>query len=218
MNILIIEDEGAIRQGISAYLSDLGNTCILASDGEQGLIQFQENNIDFVLLDIMLPKKSGIEILKNIRQISDVPVLILTALGDDQTKISAFDALADGFINKPFSLSVLSARIEAIYKRRQPSTDFWHYQDCKVDFKNYLATVDGKNVKLNPKELDVLRTLLHHKNQVLSRTQIIDQVWSYDEEIPLDRVIDVYIKSLRKKLKLDCIVTVKNVGYKIEVK
>ena len=165
----------------------------------------------------MLPKKSGIEILQTIRKTSDVPVLMLTALEDDETKISAFNALADGFIHKPFSLPVLAVRITAIHKRRQPSTAIWHYKNCRIDFKNYLATINGKDVKINPKELDVLKILLHHKNQVMSRSQIIDKVWSYNEEIPLERVIDVYIKSLRKKLNLDCIITVKNVGYKIKV-
>ncbi len=219
MNILVVEDDETIGQGISAYMSSLGHNCILATDGEQGLIKFEQNDIDFVLLDIMLPKKSGIEILQSIRKTSDVPVLMLTALGDDETKVSVFKALADGFISKPFSLLVLATRIEAIYQRRyRSSTNFWQYKDCQIDFENYLAIMNGKKIKINPKELEVLKTLLDHKNQVMSRGQIIDKAWSFDEEIPLERVIDVYIKSLRKKLGLDCIVTVKNVGYKIEVK
>ncbi len=208
MKILIVEDELAISDGILAFLSDLGHTCVQAMDGAQALAEFEKQSFDFVLLDIMLPKKSGLEVLKIMRQKSELPVLMLTALSDDETKISAFNSLADGFINKPFSLPVLAARIDAIYERRNPAAKIWQYA----------ASVNGHQIKLNPKELDVLKTLLRHKNQVLTRAQIIDYVWSYDEEIPLERVIDVYIKSLRKKLGLDCIVTVKNVGYKLEQK
>ena len=218
MKILIVEDELAISDGILAFLSDLGHTCVRAMDGAQALAEFEKQSFDFVLLDIMLPKKSGLEVLKIMRQKSELPVLMLTALSDDETKISAFNSLADGFINKPFSLPVLAARIDAIYERRNPAAKIWQYQNCRIDFSNYAASVNGHQIKLNPKELDVLKTLLRHKNQVLTRAQIIDYVWSYDEEIPLERVIDVYIKSLRKKLGLDCIVTVKNVGYKLEQK
>lgn len=218
MKILIVEDELAISDGISAFLSSLGHICVQATDGVQALAEFEKQSFDFVLLDIMLPKKSGLEVLKIMRQKSELPVLMLTALSDDETKISAFNSLADGFINKPFSLPVLAARIDAIYERRNPAAKIWQYQNCRIDFSNYAASVNGQQIKLNPKELDVLKTLLRHKNQVLTRAQIIDYVWSYDEEIPLERVVDVYIKSLRKKLGLDCIVTVKNVGYKLELK
>lgn len=218
MKILIVEDDLAISDGILAFLSNLGHTCVQAADGAQALAEFEKQGFDFVLLDIMLPKKSGLEVLKIMRQKSDLPVLMLTALSDDETKISAFNSLADGFINKPFSLPVLAARIDAIYERRNPAAEIWQYKNCRIDFSNYAASVNGQQIKLNPKELDVLKTLLRHKNQVLTRAQIIDYVWSYDEEIPLERVVDVYIKSLRKKLGLDCIVTVKNVGYKLEQK
>ena len=166
----------------------------------------------------MLPKKSGLEVLQLIRKQSEVPVLILTALSDDETKIAAFNILADGFINKPFSLAVLAARIEAIYRRRNPVNEGWKYKNLEVDFVNYVATVDGQKIKINPKELEVLKVLVNNQNQILTRSQIIEKAWSYDEEIPLERVVDVYIKSLRKKLGLDCIVTVKNVGYKLELR
>ena len=217
MRILVVEDEVAISDGICAFLTNSGYNCIQAFNGEQALLKFEQNEIDFVLLDIMLPKKSGLEVLQLIRKQSEVPVLILTALSDDETKIAAFNTLADGFINKPFSLAVLAARIEAIYRRRNPVNEGWKYKNLEVDFVNYVATVAGKKIKINPKELKVLKVLVNNQNQILTRSQIIEKVWSYDEEIPLERVVDVYIKSLRKKLGLDCIVTVKNVGYKLEL-
>ena len=217
MRILVVEDEVAISYGICAFLANSGYNYVQAFDGEQALLKFEQNEIDFVLLDIMLPKKSGLEVLQLIRKQSEVPVLMLTALSDDETKIVAFNTLADGFINKPFSLAVLAARIEAIYRRRNPVNEGWKYKNLEVDFVNYVATVDGQKIKINPKELEVLKVLVNNQNQILTRSQIIEKAWSYDEEIPLERVVDVYIKSLRKKLGLDCIVTVKNVGYKLEL-
>ena len=216
MKILVVEDDVVIRDGVVAFLVEAGHQCIVAEDGEQAIRQFEKDHIDFVLLDIMLPKKSGLEVLKIIRKNSEVPILMLTALNDDHTKISAFNSLADGYINKPFSLPVLMARIESIFKRRGSIGEIWRYNNTEIDFKGYCASVNNTMIKVNPKELDVLKTLLDNKNQVLTRAQIIDKAWDYDEEIPLDRVVDVYIKSLRKKLGLDCIVTIKNVGYKIE--
>lgn len=216
MKILVVEDDIVIRDGVVAFLVDAGHQCVVAEDGEQAIRQFEKDHIDFVLLDIMLPKKSGLEVLKVIRKNSEVPILMLTALNDDHTKISAFNSLADGYINKPFSLPVLMARIESIFKRRGSIGEIWRYNNTEIDFKGYCASVNNTMIKVNPKELDVLKTLLDNKNQVLTRAQIIDKAWDYDEEIPLDRVVDVYIKSLRKKLGLDCIVTIKNVGYKIE--
>lgn len=218
MRILVVEDEVAISDGICAFLANSGYNYVQAFDGEQALLKFEQNEIDFVLLDIMLPKKSGLEVLQLIRKQSEVPVLILTALSDDETKIVAFNTLADGFINKPFSLAVLAARIEAIYRRRNPVNEGWKYKNLEVDFVNYVATVDGQKIKINPKELEVLKVLVNNQNQILTRSQIIEKAWSYDEEIPLERVVDVYIKSLRKKLGLNCIVTVKNVGYKLELR
>lgn len=215
MRILVVEDEVAISDGICAFLANSGYNYVQAFDGEQALLKFKQNEIDFVLLDIMLPKKSGLEVLQLIRKQSEVPVLMLTALSDDETKIVAFNTLADGFINKPFSLAVLAARIEAIYRRRNPVNEGWKYKNLEVDFVNYVATVDGQKIKINPKELEVLKVLVNNQNQILTRSQIIEKAWSYDEEIPLERVVDVYIKSLRKKLGLDCIVTVKNVGYRL---
>lgn len=215
MRILVVEDEVAISDGICAFLANSGYNYVQAFDGEQALLKFKQNEIDFVLLDIMLPKKSGLEVLQLIRKQSEVPVLMLTALSDDETKIVAFNTLADGFINKPFSLAVLAARIEAIYRRRNPVNEGWKYKNLEVDFVNYVATVDGQKIKINPKELEVLKVLVNNQNQILTRSQIIEKAWSYDEEIPLERVVDVYIKSLRKKLGLNCIVTVKNVGYRL---
>lgn len=161
---------------------------------------------------------SGLEVLKEIRMRSKVPVLMLTAFSDEEYKIDAFSNLADGYIEKPFSLPVLRARIESLIKRHFAETDKFQYKDAEVDFIGYTAKYKGEFVDIKAKELEILKCLLNNEGQALTRMQIIDSVWKLSDEIPFDRVIDVYIKELRKKLGLDCIVTIRNVGYKLERK
>lgn len=140
---------------------------------------------------------------------------MLTAFHDEDYKLTAFGELADGYLEKPFSLSLLRVRIEAIFKKFQPSRVFT-YGDVRVDFESYTASLAGQAISMNAKELEILEYLLQHEGKARTRSQILDAVWKETEEIPFDRVIDVYIKELRKKLELDCIVTVRNVGYKLE--
>ena len=174
--------------------------------------------MDLVLLDIMMPKKNGFEVLAEIRKTSTVPVLMLTAVADEEAQIKTFDLLVDGYIQKPFSLALLAKRIEALLKRHYGEFDIWEYKDSKVNFSSYEATYKGEVADTKPKELAVLKLLLDHQGQVLSRAQILDHVWANQDDPPFDRVVDVYIKQLRKNLGLDCIVTVKNVGYKLDLK
>ena len=126
--------------------------------------------------------------------------------------------MVDGYVNKPFSLPVLSKRVEALLKRHYGNYNLWKYKDAVVNFSSYQATYKGIDADVKPKEVDILKLLLENENKVLSREQILDNVWYDSDEAPYDRVVDVYIKNLRKKLKLDCIVTVKNVGYKLTLK
>ena len=171
-----------------------------------------------MILDIMMPKKDGFEVLQEIRKSSNVPVLILSAVEDEKSQIKSFDLMVDGYVNKPFSLPVLSKRVEALLKRHYGNYNLWKYKDAVVNFSSYQATYKGIDADVKPKEVDILKLLLENENKVLSREQILDNVWYDSDEAPYDRVVDVYIKNLRKKLKLDCIVTVKNVGYKLTLK
>ena len=218
MKILIVEDEDMIREGISDYLADCGYETIQAADGLEALEQFLNHQIALVLLDIQMPKLNGLEVLSEIRKSSQVPVLMLTAFQDEEYKMSAFAALADGYLEKPFSLSLLKVRVDAIFKRYYDTGRIFTYRDTEVDFDSYSAKVAGQEVAVNAKELEILDYLVKNEGRALTRSQIIDAVWKMTDEVPFDRVIDVYIKELRKKLDLDCILTVRNVGYKLERK
>ena len=218
MKILIVEDEDMIREGISDYLTDCGYETIQAADGLEALEQFSNHQVALVLLDIQMPKLNGLEVLSEIRKSSQVPVLMLTAFQDEEYKMSAFAALADGYLEKPFSLSLLKVRVAAIFKRYYDTGRIFTYGDTQVDFDSYSAKVAGQEVAVNAKELEILDYLVKNEGRALTRSQIIDAVWKMTDEVPFDRVIDVYIKELRKKLDLDCILTVRNVGYKLERK
>ncbi len=215
MNILVVEDDQSIREGIAAFLSEFGYTMVEAKDGREALLKFNKE-IHLVILDIQIPFVNGLEVLKEIRKQSKLPVLILTAFSDEEYKIDAFTSLADGYMEKPFSLPLLKARIDSLIEKNYGQEEKFSYKNVEVDFSGYTAKVDGKSVDMNAKEVEILKYLFENEGQALTREQILDHVWKETEEIPFDRVIDVYIKELRKKLKLDCIFTIRNVGYKLE--
>ena len=217
MRILVVEDDKMIREGISEYLSESGYIIIEAKDGKEALSKFN-NDINLVILDIQIPFINGLEVLKEIRKKSKLPILILTAFSDEEYKIDAFTNLADGYIEKPFSLPVLKARIDSLIKKNFGRIEKFDYKNIEVNFTSYTAKKNNQNIDINAKELEILKYLLDNEGYALTRMQIIDNVWKETEEIPYDRVIDVYIKELRKKLELDCIITIRNVGYKLERK
>ena len=205
-----------IREGVVEFLREFKYEMVEAEDGLEALKKFN-HEINLVILDIKLPLMSGLEVLRKIREKSRVPVLMMTAFSDEESQIMAFSNLADGFMEKPFSLPVLKARVEALLKKTlgEDLREF-SYQETKIDFVSFRAEIAGQAVEVKPKELEILKYLFLNEGRVLTREQIIENVWKESEEIPFDRVIDVYIKELRKKLKLDCIYTVRGVGYKLE--
>ena len=212
MRLLVVEDDKTLREGIGEYLTEFGYTVIEAKDGREAISKFN-HDINLIILDIQIPFVNGLDVLKEIRKKSKVPVLILTAFSDEEYKIEAFTNLADGYIEKPFSLPVLKARIDSLMKKNFGQIEKFEYKNIEINFTSYTAKID-----INAKELEILKCLLDNEGQALTRMQIIDNVWKETEEIPYDRVIDVYIKELRKKLGLDCIITIRNVGYKLERK
>lgn len=214
MKILVVEDDQMIREGICEYLVEFGYSVIEASDGSEALDSFSES-VNLVILDIQIPFINGLDVLKEIRKKSNLPILILTAFSDEDYKIEAFTHLADGYIEKPFSLPLLKVRVDSLIEKYFGQIEKFEYNDTEVDFTGYTASVNGRTVDVNAKELEILRFLLKNEGQALTRSQIIDNVWKETDDIPFDRVIDVYIKELRKKLELDCIVTIRNVGYKL---
>lgn len=218
MKILVVEDDNMIREGVCGFLSEFGYDTIEAEDGREALSKFEEQDVNLVILDIRIPFINGLEVLKEIRKKSKLPVLMLTAFGDEEYKIEAFSSLADGYIEKPFSLPVLKVRIDSLIERHYNKVERLEYKNTEVNFTSYTAKVDNEKVDVNAKELEILKCLLDNEGYALTREQIIDKVWKETEEPPFDRVIDVYIKELRRKLGLDCIVTIRNVGYKLERK
>lgn len=216
MNILIVEDDATIREGVAEFLKEKEYQVFCAEDGEKGLDLLRNTEIHLALLDIMLPGISGIEVLKELRSFNDIPVIMLTAITDEETQVKTFDSLADDYICKPFSLILLWKRMEALLRTRYKTEKIWKYQETVVDFSAYRATYQGLDAAVTPKEIKLLAVLLENSGQVVSREQILDKIWG-EEESPYDRVVDVYVKNLRKKLHLECIVTVKGVGYKLEL-
>ena len=215
--LLVIEDDINPNEAICEYMKSAGHTTLSALDGEEGLLLAKEPSVDLVVLDIMLPKIDGMTVLRELRKCSAVPVLMLTAIEDEHTQATSFDAEADDYITKPFSMVLLGKRITALLRRSGKNPEILRVQfgDIIVDFGGYAAWNQAGRIDLTPKEIELLKLLLEHKGLVLTRSQILDELWGYDAPI-IDRTVDTYIKNLRKKLNLDRIITVKGVGYKYE--
>lgn len=217
--ILLVEDEKLAREGVRDFLISRGYLVTEAVDGEEAVKKFCESGqsvFDLVILDVMLPKMNGILVLKEIRKRSKVPVLMLTALSDEGTQLASFDNLTDDYLCKPFSLLILEKRIEALLRRalensQKEEVSKWGREGVLVDFLEYKGYLNGVDVDLKPKEVELLKLLIENPKVTLRREQILEELWK--DELPYDRVIDVYIKNLRKKLQIDCIKTVKGVGY-----
>lgn len=216
--ILLAEDERLAREGVRDFLCSRGFLVTEARDGEEAIMIFSREykTFDLAILDVMMPKKNGIEVLRRIREVSSVPVLMLTALSDEGTQLASFDNLADDYLCKPFSLFILEKRIEALMRRtlenaQKEEVSKWEREGVMVDFLEYKGYLNGVDVDLKPKEVELLKLLIENPKVTLRREQILEELWK--DELPYDRVIDVYIKNLRKKLQIDCIKTVKGVGY-----
>lgn len=218
MTLLIVEDDRQTNEAICEYMKAAGHKTLPAYDGAEAVRRFQEEKPDLVVLDIMLPQMTGLAVLHEIRRTSAVPVLMLTAIEDEYTQVQSFDEQADDYITKPFSMVLLGKRIMALLRRsgRSVRPETMTFGDVTVDFSGYTARdMEGK-IELTPKEIDLLRLFVEHKGLVLTRNQILDELWGDDNPI-IDRTVDTYVKNLRKKLRLDCLVTVKGIGYKFEV-
>lgn len=215
--ILIVEDDKKTNEAICEYLKPAGHEVVPAYDGEDALRLFAEHRVDLVILDIMLPKITGLAVLHEIRKSSPVPILMLTAIGDEYTQVTSFDEQADDYMTKPFSMVLLGKRITALLRRSGQGVvlDTVTFGDVTVDFSGYTASDRKGKIDITPKEISLLKLLIEHKGLVLTRSQILDDLWGDDYPI-IDRTVDTYIKNLRKKLRLDCIITVKGVGYKYE--
>lgn len=220
--ILIVDDELRMRKLIKDFLVAKGYSILEAEDGEKALEVFEENKekISLVLLDVMMPKVDGWTVLRKIRQDSKVPVIMLTARGEEQDELFGFELGVDEYISKPFSPKILVARIEAILKRvNGEKKEVRDYGGIVIDEVGRTVTVDGKPIELSLREYELLKYLLDNEKVALSRDKILNNVWNYDYYGD-SRTIDSHIKKIRHKLgkKGKYIETIRGVGYKFEIK
>ena len=216
-SVLVVEDDKNTNQVICEFLKDAGYNVLSVFNGEEAMTVFYENKVALTVLDIMLPKQSGMEVLKYIRSLSSIPIIMLTALGDDYTQIKSFDLQADEYVTKPFSPVVLVKRIEALLKRANPiNNTVLSTGNIVIDFSAYTVTKNDCPLEFTTKEIEILKYFAENEGKVVSRQQILHTVWGLDAGSS-DRTVDTHIKNIRKKIGVDCISTVKNVGYKFEV-
>lgn len=217
--ILIVEDEMRIRDIVRDYFSAHGLACDLARNGEEALDLLRDHDYDAILLDILMPHLDGFQVCAAVRQRSQVPILFLTALGGEEDMLRGYALGCDDYVNKPFSLAVLLAKTQALIRRSRggSGTSVLACGEIILDPVRHICTVAGQNVKLSPREYDLLLCLLRNRNQVLTRTQLLDKVWGIDFEGD-DRTVDVRIRSLRAALGRagGQIKTVFKTGYRLE--
>ncbi len=215
--ILIVEDEIAISDLIKIELELRGYKCEIANDGEMGADILEAHNFDLILLDVMLPKIDGYELLEYIKQISETPIIFITAKSQMSEKIKGLNKGADDYITKPFEICELVARIEAVLRRYNKVNDIKVIDDVKVNIISRTVTKEEQNIYLTPKEFDLLVLLIQNKNFALYRETIFEKVWGEELEFET-RTLDLHIQRLRKKLGWkDKIKTVYKIGYKLEV-
>ncbi len=221
--ILIVEDEVEMALGLKDNFEYDGHEVLLAEDGEKGLQLALEGNPHLIILDIMLPQKSGFDVCKELRAKSiKTPIIMLTARGQEIDKVLGLELGADDYITKPFSVRELLARVKAVLRRspndKTRDAEFVTFGKIKVDFVHYSAYDDNGKVELTHKEFEILKYFLEHKAQTISRDNLLDDVWGYDY-FPTSRTVDNHIVKLRKKIEIDPekpkhILTVYGIGYK----
>ena len=216
MNILVVDDEKLIRDVIKEYLSQEKYHVFEACNGQEAVDAVKKQNIDLIILDIMMPIMDGYKACELIKEIKQVPVIMLSARQEEQDKLLGFKLGIDDYVSKPFSPKELIARVKAVLKRNN-SGDLYTYKDLSIDYKGHSVKVNDKLVDLTPKEYDLLCFLIKNEGTALSREIILNKVWNYDY-YGEDRTIDTHIKKLRKNLLeyKDLITTVRGVGYKFE--
>ena len=220
--ILVVDDESRIRKLLKDFLIKENYSILEATDGEDALKVYEENSnkIKLILLDVMMPKLDGWSVLRQIRQTSKVPVIMLTARSEEQDELFGFELGVDEYISKPFSPKILVARIKAILNRTQAKeSQTKDYGGIVIDTEGRTVSVDGKPIELSLREYELLKYLLDNENVALSRDKILNNVWNYDYYGD-SRTIDSHIKKIRHKLgkRGKYIKTMRGVGYKFEVK
>lgn len=217
--ILVVDDDTNICELLRLYLTKEGYQVTVANDGEEGLEKFNQVKPDMVLLDVMMPKMDGWEVLKTIRKYSRVPVIMLTARSEERDELQGFSLGVDEYISKPFSPKILVARVEAILRRTNVSSaDSVNVGGICIDKAAHQVTIDGQEIDLSFKEFELLTYFVENQGIALSREKILNNVWNYDY-FGDARTIDTHVKKLRSKMgeKGEYIKTIWGMGYKFEV-
>ena len=223
--ILIVDDDSNISDLLTLYLENEGYSVKTASDGVEGLSYFKIFEPDLVLLDIMLPKKDGWQVCREIREMSSKPVIMITAKGEVFDKVLGLELGADDFVVKPFDMKELSARVKAVLRRYQAHShqnddEVIKFENIEISLQKYELKLNGKSVDIPPKELELLYFLASNYNRVFTRDQLLDKVWGFDY-LGDSRTVDVHVKRLREKLEgvsdKWILKTVWGVGYKFEL-
>jgi DNA-binding response OmpR family regulator len=213
-HVLLIEDDARIREIVERGLGARGFVVSSAPDGTAGLDLARKLDVDLVLLDLLLPGRQGLDVLEDIRAAKPrLPVIAVTALDDTGSRVSGLDAGADDYITKPFSVDELAARIRARLRWAEDQGGVLKAGPLTLDLASHRAVLNGREVALSARELELLATLMRHPGQVLSRAQLLDHVWGLDFD-PGSNVVDVYVAALRRKIGSGSIETVRGSGYR----
>ena len=221
MKVLIVDDEEMIRNVLKEYVEFEGNEAFEGVDGIQAVKMCKENDYDIILMDVMMPMLDGFSAVKEIKKSKDIPVIMLSARGEEYDKLFGFEVGADDYVTKPFSPKEVMARIAAVTKRHKPgspaSRELLKYEGLEIDMKGRNVYVDGEKLELTPKEYELLFYLVKNNGIALSREKLLSDVWGFDFYGD-DRTVDTHIKMLRSSLKeyRKFIVTLRGLGYKFE--
>jgi two-component system alkaline phosphatase synthesis response regulator PhoP len=220
--ILIVEDEPDMALGLRDNFEYEGYEVAVAADGQQGLDQAIRDNPDLIILDVMLPKLSGLDVCRHLRSKGvDLPIIMLTARGQEIDKIVGLEMGADDYVTKPFSIKELLARVRAHLRRKTKQVadlDTYKFGDVVLEFKSYQATKGGEPIELSPREFELMKYFIQHRGETITRDRLLDEVWGYDN-YPFTRTVDNHIAKLRQKVEPapsdpQYIITVHRVGYK----
>lgn len=215
IRILLVEDDENIRGTVEAFLSDAGYKVDACADGNEAHTKFYENLYQLVILDIMLPGMDGHELLREFRKLGDTPILMMTALSDDENEMRAFDAEADDYVTKPFKIQLLLKRVEALLRRSGAVAKELHHGKLTLLPEDFKAVYGGMELTLTLKEFEILMLLAGSKGRTLSHEIILSRVWGYDFDGD-GSTVHTHIKNLRAKLPENIIKTVRGVGYRLE--
>ena len=222
MKVLIVDDEEMIRNVHKEYVEFEGNEAFEAADGMEAVRMCRDNDYDIILMDVMMPRLDGFSAVKEIRKTKDIPVIMLSARGEEYDKLFGFEIGVDDYVTKPFSPKEVMARINAVTKRRaakdEPKNDVYKFEGLTIDMAGRNVYVDGEKAELTPKEYEILFYFVKNRGIALTREKLLMDVWGFDFYGD-DRTVDTHIKMLRSNLKeyRKFIVTLRGLGYKFEV-